>query len=88
MELVSAVLNILLTIMIIIIKCYLLAESAPVRGVSSRVPEHWKSCGGFDVTEGQLMGQMRKIRISNWFTSEEMQSIKQEILGEEVRKKM
>ena len=34
------------------------------------------------------MDQMWTIRISDWFTSEQMQSIKQEVLGEEARKEM
>lgn len=29
-----------------------------MHGVGSRVLEQRKSCGDFDVTEGQLMGQM------------------------------
>lgn len=29
-----------------------------MHGVDSRVLEQWKSCGGFDITEGQLMGLM------------------------------
>ena len=34
------------------------------------------------------MGLMWTIRISDWFPSEQMQSIKQAVLGEEARKKM
>ena len=63
----------------------LFSGSVPARGVGTRALEHWKSGGGFDVTEGQLMDQIRTIRKSNWFTSVEMQSIMEEQLGEEAR---
>lgn len=62
------------------LKCHILAQAEGKKGVGTRALAQWKEFGMFVISEEKLMGQIRQVRKSKWFTSVEIEELKTQTL--------
>ena len=66
-----------------VMRCYL--ESSPgKRGYRKRMHKLWKERGNANITEQRLADQLAQIKKKRWITQEEVENIRQSLMGEQI----